>query len=110
MPQTLLPIFSEGMTLINNIVAYEKRDGKIYYFLGQAILFQHDANDKKSFRFITSQLIDNGNIKQMDIVRAFNVSKSSVKRYVKKLRENGSEGIFKAKTPRTAHILKDNVI
>jgi len=110
MPQAFLPIFSERMIHINKILAYEKKQGKIYYFLGQGILFSHDENDKESFRYITSQLINNGNVKQMDIVRAFNVSKSSVKRYVKKLRENGGKSIFKEKKKRKATVLTDNVI
>ena len=84
MPQAFLPMFSQGAVILNDIIAYEKKAGKIYYFMGQGIIFHHEETDIKSFRYITSQLIDNGNIKQMDIVRAFGVSKSSVKRYIKK--------------------------
>lgn len=57
-------------------------------------VFQHPEEDYASFRLFTSQLVVNGNAKQAEIVRAFNVSPSSVKRWVKKHREKGSEVFF----------------
>ncbi len=110
MPQAILPLFSSDMTIVNDYLAFKKDNGKVYYFLGQVILFQHDENDHKSFRYITSQLVDNGNAKQMEIVRAFGVSKSSVKRYVKKFRKGGANEIFKKPKVRKAHILTNNTI
>jgi len=50
----------------------------------------------------TSQLVDMGQCKQMDIVRAFGVSPISVKRHVKKFRAEGPGSFFggrKAKRP-----------
>jgi hypothetical protein len=34
MPQVQLPIFPAGVTHINSEVAFEERDGKVYYFNG----------------------------------------------------------------------------
>ncbi len=110
MPQAILPLFTEDMTLINGLVAFKKDKGKVYYFLGQLVLFHHEENDYRSFRFITSQLIDNASVTQMEIVRAFGVSKSSVKRYVKKFRTGGAAAIYKKAKPRKGHVLTEQNI
>jgi hypothetical protein len=90
MRQGQLPIFPKQATLINLNVGFENRDGIVYYFHGHLPLFHHDEKDMKSFRLITSQIVDSGVAKQMEIVRAFGVSVISVKRYVKVFRENYS--------------------
>jgi transposase len=46
------------------------------------------------FRLVTSQLIESGGCRQADIIRTFGISKSSVIRGVKKLREQGPEAFF----------------
>jgi hypothetical protein len=43
-------------------------------------VFQHPENDYSSFRLFMSQLVVNGNVRQVDIVRAFDVRTISVKR------------------------------
>jgi len=50
-------------------------------------VFVHDADDIASFRMITSQFCINGNAKQAEIIRAFGVTKISMKRAVKRYRE-----------------------
>ena len=102
MPQTLLPIFTEGSTPINELLSFEKRDGTVWYFHACLPIFSHEETDYKSFNMFTSQLVDLGQCKQMDIVRAFGVSPISVKRHVKRYREGGPGaffGVHKAKRP-----------
>ena len=94
MPQLQLPIFPAGSSLINRQVGFERKDDRIYYFHGLLPVFSHTVDDLKSFRFITSQLIVGGNVSQSEIVKAFGVSYISVKRNVKLLRAEGSEGFF----------------
>ena len=94
MPQIRLPFFPEEIELINNYVGFQKKNGIVYYFNGMMPVFQHPAEDISSFRLFTSQLVVNGNAKQSEIVRAFNVSAISVKRWVKKYREKGAEAFF----------------
>jgi transposase len=110
MPQILLPIFTPGLTFINPRVGFEKREGRIYYFHGLLPVFSHDESDLESFRFITSQLIVGGNVREIEIARTFGVSYISVKRNVKRLREQGAQGFFKPKKGRSAHILTPEVI
>ena len=94
MPQTQLPLFHEDITLINSLVGFQKRNNIVYYFNGSMPIYQHPEDDIKSFRLFTSQLIVNGNAKQVEIVKAFGVSPISVKRWVKRYREEGAQGFF----------------
>jgi DNA invertase Pin-like site-specific DNA recombinase len=101
MPQMLLPLFPADATSINELVGFCRRDDFVYYFNGQMPIFSHHVNDLKSFRLITSQLV---------LVRAFRVSKISVKRYVKRYREEGAEGFFKPRKVRSSAVLTAEVL
>ncbi len=57
-------------------------------------IFTHVEDDVKSFRMFVSQLVVNGNCKQMDIVRAFGIPPITMKRAVKLYREKGPSGFF----------------
>lgn len=110
MPQMQLPVFSEGVTHITPELAFEKRDGRITYFNGQMPIFVHDEDDIQTFRMITSQFVENGNVKQVDIIDAFGVPKGTVKRYCKVYREKGPAGFYAPKRGRGASILKPPVL
>jgi hypothetical protein len=97
MPQTRLPFFPEEITLINQHIGFQKKDKIVWYFNGMMPVFQHSECDYQSFRLFTSQLVVNGNCKQSEIVKAFNISSVSVKRWVKKYREQGSKSFFLTK-------------
>ncbi len=88
MLQMQLPIFPPGLTLINRQIGFQKRDGIVYYFHGQLPVFSHDEDDLASFRFITAQLVLSGNVKQIEIAKAFGVPYISVKRSLKRLRDH----------------------
>lgn len=94
MPQIKLPFFPEDIRLINSYIGFQKRNGIVYYFVGSMPVYQHPENDIQSFRFYTSQIIVNGNASQSEIVEAFGISSISVKRWVKKYREQGSKAFF----------------
>ena len=94
MPQTRLPFFPDDIELINNYIGVQKQNDIVYYFNGAMPVFQHHKNDYASFRLFTTQLVVNGNVKQVEVVRAFDVSASSVKRWVRKYRQDGSEVFF----------------
>ena len=111
MIQALLPIFPKQSTRINDILVFQKKDEHVYYFNATMPIFSHHVDDLASFRMITSQLYINGNCKQIDIVNAFGVTANSVKRYVKKYREEGLEGFFQKRViKRTAHVLTPEVM
>jgi hypothetical protein len=111
MPQLQLPIFPAGIIEINNQIAVENREGMVYYVYGHLPVFQHGEGDVRAFRMFTSQMIVNGTVKPKEIVRAFGVPMVTVKRYLKVMRERGSEGFYVAK-PRhsSASVLKGEVL
>jgi transposase len=94
MPQLQLPIFSEGMTLINQNLGFVRKDNTVTYIYGSLPVFSHDVDDMQTFRMFTSQLYVNGSASQSEICRAFGVSKISVKRSVKLYREKGMASFF----------------
>ena len=70
MPQIQLPIFPAGVTHINSEVAFEERDGKVYYFNGHLPVFVHEKRALASFRLFSTQIVINGNATQAQIARA----------------------------------------
>ena len=94
MPQQILPLIPHGSTTINNIVSVYREEDRWIYFLGLYPIYSHMAKDGRMFRLVTSQLIDSGTCRQVDIINTFGVSKSSVVRAVNKLRKNGPEDFF----------------
>lgn len=99
MLQTQLPFFPEDATIINRFLGVQKKGDTVFYFNGMMPIFQHNEKDYDSFRLITSQFVVNGNCTQMEIVRCFGVSTISVKRWVKKYRDNKKlEVYFKKKS------------
>src|SRR5580765_2105064 len=94
MPQVQLPVFPAGCREINANLAFERRDEQIIYFNGHLPVFTHEAADLQSFRFFTTQLIVNGTATQGEIVAAFGVPLTTVKRCVKRYRQGGSKAMF----------------
>lgn len=109
MPQLQLPIFPKGVSLITNEIAFQCKDGIVTYFYGHLPVFQHGKDDLKSFRLFTSELVINGSVRQVDIVRAFGISRVTVKRYVKLIRQEGVKGFFISPRCRSASVLKGEV-
>ena len=110
MPQIQLPIFPEGVTHITPLLAFSKQDGRVTYFNGSMPVFVHEEEDVDSFRMITAQFCVNGNAKQADIVRAFGVTKISLKRAVKRYREEGPKGFYKPRKRRGPAVLTPAVL
>ena len=110
MPQMQLPIFPEGAQYITPELAFEKKDGQVTYFNGHMPVFVHGEDDVQTFRMITAQFCVNGNAKQAEIARAFGVSLISLKRAVKRYREQGTKGFFTEPKRRGAAVLTATVL
>ncbi len=89
MPQILLPLIPDGATQINDVISVIREDDSWTYFLGAQPVFSHPQDDHRSFQMFTAQLVCQGACQQVQIIRAFGVSKNSVLRSVKKYREEG---------------------
>lgn len=110
MPQMQLPIFSEGITPINQNIGFVKQDGSVTYFYGSLPVFTHDQDDVRAFQMFTSQLYINGSSTQAEICRAFGVTAISVKRSVKRYRQQGVAGFFQKRKCRGAAVLTSDVL
>jgi len=99
--QTILPCIPRGVTEINNIVGVFRDDNTWTYFLGGYPIHSHKTDDRKMFRLVTSQLIESGGCRQVDVIKTFGVSKSSVIRYQNLLREGGSSAFFRPRAVRS---------
>jgi hypothetical protein len=83
--------FSHGAAAITDQLAFMKKVGQVTYFNGHMPVFCHAQHDIATFRMITSQFCVTSYVKQADIVRAFGVTRISVKR-------RSSRTIFPAST------------
>jgi hypothetical protein len=110
MPQMQLPVFPAGVTEINARIAVQKGGDVVCYIHGHLPVFQHMAEDVRSFRMFTSQMIAGGTVKPQEIVKAFGVPMITVKRYVKLYREHGAKGFYETKARHSsASVLKGGV-
>lgn len=111
-PQTFIPIFATGTVQINSNLAYQKENGRIYYFNGHAMpVFSHAEDDVKTFKMIVSQFCVNGNATQAEIIRTFGIPSITMKRSVKIFRTEGAGGFFIKKSPkRKPRVLTPEVI
>lgn len=100
MPQTILPLIPYGATKITDFVSVWRNDDRWTYFLGTHPIYFHKAQDLRMFRMVTAQLIDSGACRQADVIKTFGVSKSSVIRSLKKLRQGGAEAFFQQRRRR----------
>lgn len=105
MPQMQLPIFPDSVAHITNELAVQKGGGRIIYFNGSMPIFSHAEKDTASFWMITSQFCEQGICNQVDIIRVFGVSPTTMKRKVKRYREEGPKGFFRGKGSRGATVL-----
>ncbi|MCP4053774.1 MAG: hypothetical protein GY739_12065, partial [Mesoflavibacter sp.] len=101
MTQLLLPFISPGVTNINLRVSVFKHDNIWTYFLGEFPIYSHREDDRTMFRLTIAQLIESGACRQIEIIQAFGISKSSVIRAQNKLRKGGSEAFFVNRRGRT---------
>ncbi len=110
MPQMQLPIYPEGVTHINHLIAFEKRDGTVTYFNGHMPIFSHSENDTSTFKMITAQLCVQGTARQVEIQKAFGMPAITVKRAVKRYRDQGPKGFYQPRRTRGAAVLTADVL
>jgi hypothetical protein len=94
MPQMILPLIPRGATQISDLVSVWRSEESWTYYIGTHPIYSHNSEDQRMFRMVTSQMIEAGACRQVDIVNTFSVSKSSVIRSQNKLKEGGNEAFF----------------
>jgi transposase len=87
------------------------REGdQVTYYHGSLPVFGHKEDDLATFRMITSQFIASGHVKQAQIARAFGIPLVTVKRSVKRYREDGVPGFYAERKRRGAAVLTESVL
>ena len=109
MGQILLPLFPPDIRMITPTLGVREANGTIYYLHSGVPIFSHESGDMNMFRYITSNLILQGLCKNQNIVDAFHVSADSVRRWKKRLSEEGEKVFFKpeARHGRSHKLLPD---
>jgi len=110
MPQIQLPFFPEGVTHITPLLGFCVEDGRVTYFNGSMPVFAHDRDDVATFRMVTAQFCVNGNARQAEIAKVFGIPKVTVKRAVKRYREEGPRGFYVPCKTRGAAVLTPDVL
>ena len=110
MPQTLLPLIPDGATHINDVISVVQDDDQWTYFYGVQPVFSHPPDDRRSFQMFTAQLVSQGACRQVEIIRAFGVSKNSVLRSVKKYREEGIQAFYGPRRGRGSTVINEEVV
>ena len=110
MPQALLPLIPDGATQVNDRISVVQQQGQWTYFCGIHPVFEHGEEDRASFRMFSAQLVCQGSCRQSEIIQTFGVSKNSVKRSVKKYRDEGIESFFRPRRPRSSNVLTPQVV
>lgn len=95
MGQLLLPLFPKDTQMITLTLGVREHDDTVYYLHSGVPIFSHESNDLTKFRYVTSHLILQGLCNNQDIADTFHVSTDSVRRWKKKLSEEGDGAFFK---------------
>jgi transposase len=85
-------------------------EGRWTYFQGLLPVFTHPADDLRTFWMYTAQLAANGHCQLVDIERVFGVAAISVKRAVKRYRQDGCAAFYRPRPKRGAGVLKAEVV
>jgi hypothetical protein len=104
-----LPLIPHGATRISDSFSVVRENGQWTYFCGVNPIFGHAENDHRAFRMFTAQLICQGACRQVDVVRAFGVSKNSVIRSVDAYRAGSVAAFYAPRTGRGASVLTPEV-
>jgi len=106
MSQLLLPLFPSDTQLLTPYIGVREYEGQVHYLLNGLPIYSHSKSDHMRFRYITSHLALQGLCKNQDIVDLFHVSHDSVRRWKKKLSEEGESVFFGVSEGRHGHCSK----
>jgi transposase len=106
MSQLLLPLFPIETELLTPYLGVREQQGDVHYLLNGLPIYSHSKSDHLRFRYITSHLLLQGLCKNQDIVDLFHVSHDSVRRWKKKLSEEGESAFFGVEKGRHGHSSK----
>lgn len=80
--QLLLPLFPCEAKMISSCLGVIKKDDIVQYIANVLPIYSHGSEDLQSFRFITSNFINQGLCKSTEVARCFGISVDTVTRYL----------------------------
>lgn len=92
--QLCLPIFPAKTKMISSCLGVYENDGIVQYIANGLPIYGHASEDLQSFRFITSNFINQGLCRATEVARCFGISVDTVTRYLSKLRTEGEAAFF----------------
>ena len=92
--QLFLPLFPRETKMISSCLGVYENDDIVQYIANGLPIYCHTSEDLQSFRFITSNFINQGLCKATEVARCFNISVDTVTRYLSKLRNEGEAAFF----------------
>ena len=98
--QQILPIFPEGIKMVNYQVGFNKIDDFVHYFVNGMPVYCHQVTDKNGYRYVLATLVNNKFCSIKELSEALGVNKKNVERYAKDLRDKGMSHFFNRKETR----------
>ena len=95
-----LPFSLPDATPIGDRYAMQTRDGFTYYFFNLEPFDCHPADDRRAMLLRAARLYVVSGVRQADIMRAFDLSRPTVARAVKRYRERGEDAFFEPRRGR----------
>jgi len=80
--------------MISNCLRVYEKDDIVQYIANGLPIYSHGLENLQSFRFITSNFINQGLCKSTEVVRCFGISVDTVTHYLGKLRTQGEAAFF----------------
>ena len=95
-----LPFSLPDATPIGDRYAMQTRDGITYYFFNLEPFDCHPADDRRAMLLRAAKLQVVSSVRQADIMAAFNISRPTLARAVKRYREHGEDAFFEPRRRR----------
>ena len=98
--QMQMPIFPSTTKLINNTLGVHKQDDMVYYLHNGSPILCHQEDDLNNYRYILANLVENRLCSIKELSEALGINRRNIERYVKALREKGTDWFFNRKERR----------
>lgn len=92
--QLILPIFPQDTKFISSKLGVFEQDGMVHYLANGLPVYTHPVGNINSFRFITSNFIEQGLCKASEVARCFGIPENSVSHQLKIYRKEGANAFF----------------
>ena len=108
--QLILPLVPSGASKINENLSLVREGGYVRYFCYLFEIGVHREDDLQSFKHKICELISTGACRNIEILRAFGVSGSSLKRWLGEYAEKGPGVFYRVRGTRGGAVLTDSVL